>query len=93
MTYVKAPYEVIHKSSDRCEASIILSKSIVTRIMVGFELEINIIILSRITIWSRNDYKKKSDIGMPKLSSESALQSQLTMSLSPTCLMAGELLY
>ena len=30
---------------------------------------------------------------MPKLSSESGLQSQLTMSLSPTCLTARELPY
>ena len=41
--YAKADYEVIHKASDRYEAWIILSKSIVTRIMGGFELEIIIL--------------------------------------------------
>ena len=42
--YAKASYEVIHKASDRYEACIILSKSIVTRITAGFELEIIIIL-------------------------------------------------
>ena len=56
---MKASCEVIHKASDRYDAWIILSKSIVTRIMAGFELEIIIIILRNNDMIERNNYKKK----------------------------------